>query len=504
MAQNLIDKIRRKYRIKPSEELLNFWNKVEQNKFQENYIPFRHFKIKLLTLEQVAEFDHKDIRFWFKKKGQRFLVRYYIPIADYYTFGNAVVIAAYDHSKNFIGIFLANLDNDPFFITEDLFSLLKNEKPKLSLDEFLDEQVSSDVRFKFDFDESYFDENENHHPELFDKDLIKVLEFIKLVYNSLYAELPIEIKTLKNSFKLSFKAKEKHKNQVVKQEIEIPRLTNFISLDIIIPILNRINYEWWNGGSSLMSEYGFYRTHSGIAMLHIHQVCEYIRAGAIPHLNNVHFPPIVYSKHPSGFESIVSYEVKFFEKQEDYLKWYKQYEIDSSILSVRNLEEKDIPKIVDYFLDSKNHLVDGIEYSKVPYEEEIIETLETSMSDANDKKQRYYLILENGGKNYGHCHIERFENRDEAYFYFYDWEGLLRNEKRIDGLINLAIQNILSTYPLKTIYSEPTRDDKYRNGVFERLGFEKIGEHQEIRDAISRNDTFVKWKLNKIDFDFNP
>ena len=498
-----IHKIHRTYRINPSEELQKFWKEVENRKLNEDYIPFHYYKFKLFSLEQVADFNYKDIKFWFKTRGEHFLVRYYIPIATTFALSSAVIVAAYDASKNYIGVFLVNQRVDPIFLCSELSSLLEDNEPSVSKEDFIKEQISEAVIHDFDFDQHYppYDEDEGYQSftdeeieMFFNQRLTELLKFLELVYNCTHPDYKLSIKTLKKSFKLCFTHYSNPKMKAVKPEIEVPKSESSSNqIDTVIAVLNRLNFQKWS--ESDKREYGLYRLGDKIVMLHINQLCEFVRLGIVPHFANVEFPSIVYSTHPSGFEEPISYEIRFFETEEEYAEYYKQYKLEKDILSIRELQEKDISTIVNYFLNRPDDMLakDGFDTMKIPFEEELIEGLQTSILT---KKQQHNIILREGGKAYGHCAIERFTENGEGYLYFYDWNGLLKRERVIDGLLKIAIAQIIEIYSLKTIYVEPTKEDEYRNGALKRAGFELVKEDKYIRDAWSGEKVYNLWKLD--------
>lgn len=500
---DFLHKIRRNYRITPSEELQKFWEEVENRKLNVDYIPFHYHRFKLFSLEQVADFAFKDIRFWFKNRGEHFLVRYYIPLATSFCLSSTVIVAAYDAAKGYIGVFLVNQRKDPIFLCSELASLLTNKEPDLSKEDFIKQHISEGVIHKFDFDQHYppYNEDEGHQSftdeeivAFFNQRLTDLLKFLELVYNCTYPDYKLSVKTLKKSFKISFTNSLNPKLRTVKPEIEVPKSESHTNqIDTVISLLNRLNFQKWNENPD-NKEYGLYRLGDSVVMLHTHQLCEYIRLGIVPHFANVDFPSIVYSTHPSGIEKIISYEIKFFETDEEYMAFYKQYQKEKDILSIRNLTEKEFPSIVNYFLERSDIMLsqDGYDVMKIPFEEELIEALQTSLAI----KKQHNIILEEGGKAYGHCRIERFSIGGEGYLYFYDWNGMLKREKVIDGLLKMAIDYIIETYSLKTIYAEPTKEDEYRNNALKRVGFKLVKENKYVRDAWSEDKIYNLWKFD--------
>ena len=503
-----LHKIQRNYRIQPSQELQNFWETVEKNKLYEAHQAFHYYKIKYFKLEQVAEYDFKRIRFWFKNRGEHYLVRYYIPLGQTFALSSTTFAAAYDINKNFLGVFLVNKRIDPIFLTAHLSDLLENNEPELSKEEFIKEQISEGVRMELDFENEYreLDENGDYRertPEErkahFNDKLEEVLKFLELVYNVLFPNFQFKYKNLKNSFKIHFVASDLNKKwKIVKPEIEIPKYEPGLDFyNIILPILNRVNFQLWSENPDNKNEYGFYRLKEGIAMLHHHQVCEFLRLGLVPHHSNAHFPSIVFSTKPSGFVNALEYEVKFFQTQEEYSAYYKQFQIDKRVLSVRHLLAKDIPLIVNYFLDSPDATLElgGFDLMKIPFEDELISELKHAMTTPIPEREKCFIVLEEGGKHYGHCHIERMEN-EVAYFYFFDWNGMLKRENVIDGLLTKAISFLSELYQLKTLYAETTPLDTYRNSALERAGFKYIEEQNHIRDVWSSEELYKVWKLD--------
>ena len=492
----LLKKIRRDYRIEPSTELLDFWKTVEKKKLQEDYIPFRYFKIKLFTLEQVAEFNFKKIRFWFKKRPQVHLVRYYIPLASVIASSEFTLVAAYDSAKHFIGVFFCNLLIDPIFITADLFSLLNQIEPEKNKAAFLEEVVSKRLIKEFNFDQFYpeiYDEEKKQ--ELLEKNILEVFEYIKMIFEVIHYNEKLEIKSLKKSFKIFFQPRNKN-NKEVRYTIEIPK-SDYDGFSTILPVLNLINYRMWNSDSDMIAEYGFYRISNGIVMLQVEQLCEFIRLGIVPPAHNVHFPPIIYSSQSSGYANPLKYEIGFFETQEAYNEYAKSITISRYEKSARRMQQKDIPRIVDYFLDTHSLLLldAGIEAMKIPSEEKLIENLQLSLNAKDDKKHQFYVMFDIDIDTRGHGYIEKIKKGKEAYFYFFYWDNVYNKPEIIDELIEKSIQVIQEAYDLKTIYAENLKKDDYRNEAFKRAGFEWVKEQETARDEMSVKGIYNLWKL---------
>lgn len=492
-----LTKIRRNYRIDPAPELLKFWETIEKEQLQNDWIPFRYFKIKLMTIQQIAEFDFKKIRFWFKNRAKVHLVHYYIPLAYDYTVGRFCIIAAYDRAKNFIGVFHCNLTTDPIFLTADLFSLLENKTPTMTKKEFLYKHVSNALIKEINFDTCYFEEDiESKEFLQHKKAILDFLEYVKLISDVISYEEKMTIKPLKKAIKLSFQHYNKD-YKFVQLILDVPLLTNESYSETILPILNWMNYRWWNWDSTIIPEYGFFRFEEGVVMLHLEQLCEFVRQGVIPNFANVNFPSIVFSTHPSGYKNILEYEVGFFETQEEYDQYYKEFMESKEKPFVRRLEEKDIPKILDYFFDKPPLTLntDGIDINKIQNEEQFTIPIELSLKTEDAQKKDFFIIFMIDHKSYGHCHIERITKKD-AYFYFYYWDNIYNKPPIVDQLIKQSILLIQETFSIKTLYAEPTPNDEYRNDVFQRGGFELVKQHEIERDDISVKQIYNLWKLD--------
>ncbi len=495
-AEQLL-KIRRNYRIEPSEALREFWAQIEKKQPHEESIPFRFFNLRFLTQAQVADFDPKELRFWFKTRASIHLVQYYIPLAHALTSSEAMFVAAYDRNKHFIGVFHCNLNIDPVFITADLFSLLDGTPPPASSKEaFLAEKVSpvllvdcspESFYYELQYDEAAIAKKEQEK-------IMRLLEYLKLVYPVVQYEEKFEVKVLKKQFKFLFS-----KNS----EGQLPPGPDFqflrdsiYELDTILPILNLINYRIWNSGSNMMAEYGFYRTEKGVVMLHIEQLCEFVRWGVIPAHYNAHFPAIIYSSQPSGYRDVLEYEVRMFETQEEYSKYYKEF-MDAKYQLVRPLEEKDIPLVIDYFLNStKVELTEaGLDELLIPSEETLLEELHQCMNTENAAKEQFNMIFEMNRKTYGHARLDQIAETT-AHFFFFNWEPSFRRQDTIDPWMEQAIELIRTTYPtIRTIYTELSKEDNYRAEILQRAGFEEIGQETFQRDKMSIETTYTRWRL---------
>jgi len=148
-------------------------------------------------------------------------------------------------------------------------------------------------------------------------------------------------------------------------------------------------------------------------------------------------------------------------------------------LSVREIEEKDIELITNYWLSSSAAFLHGMgaNINKVPNKEQWEEMLLEQISQSYEEKRSYCIIWEVNGKAVGHSNINKIVFGEEAYMHLHVWYQEIRKKGLGSSFARLTIPWFFKNYRLKNLYCEPYALNPAPNRTMQKLGFEFVKEY---------------------------
>ena len=168
-------------------------------------------------------------------------------------------------------------------------------------------------------------------------------------------------------------------------------------------------------------------------------------------------------------------------------------------LSIRELEEKDIKHISDYWTKSDpEYLMSlGVDLEKVPDPEEFRTMLLNQLASAYHEKQNYALIWCVNNEPIGHCNINQILFGNRANMHVHIWND--GNRKRGYGamLIALSLPLFFKNFNLKNIYCEPFSANEGPNRILAKVGFRFIESYTTIPGSINLEQEVNKWIISE-------
>ncbi|NUO00432.1 MAG: GNAT family N-acetyltransferase [Saprospiraceae bacterium] len=174
--------------------------------------------------------------------------------------------------------------------------------------------------------------------------------------------------------------------------------------------------------------------------------------------------------------------------------------MDSYTLSVREIQEPDIIRIVNYWMAaSPAYLLSmGADPDKVPSREQFTAMLSEQLSLPYPEKKSYCIIWEADGSAIGHCNVNKINFGESAYMHLHLWDGSTRQQGRGVALVKMALPYFFNNLQLKRLYCEPYALNPAPNKTLAKVGFTLIREYVTTPGAINFEQPVKLWELTQL------
>ena len=107
--------------------------------------------------------------------------------------------------------------------------------------------------------------------------------------------------------------------------------------------------------------------------------------------------------------------------------------MEKNSVTVRELTQKNIPLIADYWLTNDTDYLRGlgVDFAKFPSRKDFTAMLQSQLALPYNEKKSYALIWEADGKPIGHSNVNPILFGDHGYMHLHIWEP----ENRKKGLV---------------------------------------------------------------------
>ena len=168
-------------------------------------------------------------------------------------------------------------------------------------------------------------------------------------------------------------------------------------------------------------------------------------------------------------------------------------------LTVREIEERDIPHIASYWVDSDDGfmLSMGVDLSKLPTKEGVTEMLKSQLNNPYKDKQSYATIWEVDGEAIGHCNVNKIVFGEEAYMHLHIWDGTKRRKGIGVQLVKESVKLFFDKLQLNTIYCEPYALNEAPNKTLDNVGFVFEKEYVTTPGYLNFEQPVKRWRLDK-------
>ncbi len=170
-------------------------------------------------------------------------------------------------------------------------------------------------------------------------------------------------------------------------------------------------------------------------------------------------------------------------------------------LSVRDIEEKDINAIVQYWHQPNHQFLKnmGVDIAKIPSPQDLFNMLASQLTLPYDKKQSYCIIWQYNGVAIGHCNVNKIIFGTEAYLHLHLWQNNFRQKGMGFSFLKMAIPFFFHHLQLQHLYSEPCSLNTAPNKTLEKLGFTKLKTYTTIPGYLNFEQEVNLWQLSADD-----
>ena len=172
------------------------------------------------------------------------------------------------------------------------------------------------------------------------------------------------------------------------------------------------------------------------------------------------------------------------------------------ILSVREIGEKDIEPITNYWLSSSPAFMQGmgVDLNKIPNRKQWREMLLEQISQSYKEKKSYCIIWEVNGEAVGHSNINKIIFGEEAYMHLHIWHEDVRKKGLGVLFVKLTIPRFFEKYQLKNLYCEPNALNPAPNKTMKKIGFEFAKEYTTTPGWLNFEQPVKLWRMSYDNF----
>ncbi|MFT5779374.1 MAG: ribosomal-protein-alanine N-acetyltransferase [Crocinitomicaceae bacterium] len=169
----------------------------------------------------------------------------------------------------------------------------------------------------------------------------------------------------------------------------------------------------------------------------------------------------------------------------------------ASILTVREIEFKDIELIADYWLKSDPDflVMMGVDLSEVPSREQITEMLTAQIDTPLAKKSSYALIWELNREQIGHTNVNNIAYGVEATLHLHLWNSDNRQRGMGADLVQKSIPVFFENLKLGKLICEPYSLNAAPNKTLEKVGFEFIKKYTTKPGTLNFEQEVNRWEM---------
>jgi RimJ/RimL family protein N-acetyltransferase len=182
--------------------------------------------------------------------------------------------------------------------------------------------------------------------------------------------------------------------------------------------------------------------------------------------------------------------------------------IDPALISIRDLSEKDIPLILNYWFHSPSGFVEamGVDLNKLPKESQMEQYLKDTLAKNKElsASKLHALVIEYGGEAVGFHTLNPIIENDYGIFHAH----IIKPEMRSKGLAPytypMACKRFLKRFNLKRILFKTPIQNTGAIRVKEKLGIRFIGEELVDFGIIKAGTRARVYELTKEEVDTLP
>ncbi|MCB0703745.1 MAG: GNAT family N-acetyltransferase [Saprospiraceae bacterium] len=167
------------------------------------------------------------------------------------------------------------------------------------------------------------------------------------------------------------------------------------------------------------------------------------------------------------------------------------------MLSIREIQESDIPLLADYwFHSSDQHLIGmGVDLAKMPGRQDFESMLRDQLQKPVESKETYCVIWLLDGQPIGHNNVNNITFGKQANMHLHVWHPANRQSGLGHQFLCQSIPYFFKTLKLEKLYCEPYAHNPAPNNTLRKLGFEFVKTYRTIPGSINFEQEVNQWLL---------
>ena len=167
-------------------------------------------------------------------------------------------------------------------------------------------------------------------------------------------------------------------------------------------------------------------------------------------------------------------------------------------LSIREINNDDIPLIIDYFINADEMFLKamGAIKSKLPSKKDWLKKLYQEIEKPNSTKEFYYVIWLLNSKPVGHSNINNIIYNKEATMHLHLWQPVKRKKGIGTEFVKMSIPYYFKNFKLKKLICEPYTQNIAPNKVLQKVGFNLIKKYETIPGWINFKQLVNRYEMS--------
>jgi len=171
--------------------------------------------------------------------------------------------------------------------------------------------------------------------------------------------------------------------------------------------------------------------------------------------------------------------------------------MDKNILSVREMEEKDIPLFTEYWFTASDDFLKGmgVDLEKMPTREQFTQMLLNQLALPYEEKKAYALLWEADGKPFGHSNVNPVAFGKEGAMHIHIWKPEMRRLGIGAEMVRLSLPFYFGRMQLNRVYSEPFANNPAPHKTLAKAGFSFVKEYMTTPGSITFEQPVKQWEI---------
>jgi RimJ/RimL family protein N-acetyltransferase len=167
-------------------------------------------------------------------------------------------------------------------------------------------------------------------------------------------------------------------------------------------------------------------------------------------------------------------------------------------LSVRELQQKDIDLVVNYWMNAnENYLLGmGVDIKKMISREAFTQMLNDQFKLPIEKKNAYCIIWEHEGKPVGHSNTNPTKFGQEATMHLHLWQSEVRKKGMGTEFLRMTLPLFFENLKLKKLYCEPYALNPAPNKTLEKVGFKLVRKYITTPGFLNFEQPVIRWEMS--------